>query len=151
MDSQKDFFISYTRADKQWAEWIAWILEAEGYTTILQAWDFHSGHNFVVKMDEATRLAKRTIVVLSADYFASRFTPAEWTAAFHRDPKGEKGILIPVRVQPYKAEGLFASIAYIDLVGLDRTQAKKALLKGLQWTRNPLKRNKPDRELDFPM
>jgi hypothetical protein len=26
----KDFFISYTKADKSWAEWIAWTLEAAG-------------------------------------------------------------------------------------------------------------------------
>jgi hypothetical protein len=26
-----DFFISYTSADRAWAEWIAWQLEAEGY------------------------------------------------------------------------------------------------------------------------
>jgi hypothetical protein len=36
----RDFFISYTAADQAWAEWIAWQLEAEGYTTVLQAWDF---------------------------------------------------------------------------------------------------------------
>ena len=39
----KDFFISYTGADQQWAEWIAWQLDHAGYTTILQAWDFHAG------------------------------------------------------------------------------------------------------------
>ena len=35
-----DFFISYTSADRAWAEWIAWQLEAAGFTTLLQAWDF---------------------------------------------------------------------------------------------------------------
>ena len=38
----KDFFISHNKADKAWAEWIAWELEAAGYSTILQAWDFLS-------------------------------------------------------------------------------------------------------------
>ncbi len=28
-----DFFISYTQADRAWAEWIAWTLEEKGYTT----------------------------------------------------------------------------------------------------------------------
>jgi len=31
-----DFFLSYTQADRDWAEWIAWILEEKGYTTIIQ-------------------------------------------------------------------------------------------------------------------
>jgi hypothetical protein len=29
----KDFFISYNKTDRQWAEWIAWQLEGAGYTT----------------------------------------------------------------------------------------------------------------------
>jgi phage replication-related protein YjqB (UPF0714/DUF867 family) len=36
----RDFFISYTGADRAWAEWIAVQLEAAGYSTVLQAWDF---------------------------------------------------------------------------------------------------------------
>src|SRR5690242_3403019 len=31
-----DLFISYTRVDKAWAEWIAWQLEDAGYATKLQ-------------------------------------------------------------------------------------------------------------------
>jgi hypothetical protein len=36
----RDFFISYPSADQRYAEWIAWELEAAGYTTFVQAWDF---------------------------------------------------------------------------------------------------------------
>lgn len=39
----QDFFVSYTQADRQWAEWIAWELEEVGFTTVLQAWDFPPG------------------------------------------------------------------------------------------------------------
>ncbi len=34
---RKDFFISYTGVDRAWAEWIAWALEEQGYTTSIQA------------------------------------------------------------------------------------------------------------------
>ena len=61
----KDFFISYTKPDKAWAEWIAWELEAAGYSTIIQEWDFKAGGNFVVEMDNATKQSDRTIAVLS--------------------------------------------------------------------------------------
>ena len=50
-EAPKDFFISYTHADQRWAEWIAWHLETEGYTTMLQAWDFVAGSHFVHEMD----------------------------------------------------------------------------------------------------
>ncbi len=45
-----DFFISYTRIDRGWAEWIAWQLEEAGYTAVIQAWDFRPGSNFVQEM-----------------------------------------------------------------------------------------------------
>ncbi|MBV5337401.1 MAG: toll/interleukin-1 receptor domain-containing protein, partial [Deltaproteobacteria bacterium] len=38
MPKTKDFFISYTGADKNWAEWIAWQLEEAGYQVVIQAW-----------------------------------------------------------------------------------------------------------------
>jgi hypothetical protein len=31
-----DFFISYTQADRDWAEWIGWVLEEAGYP--VRAW-----------------------------------------------------------------------------------------------------------------
>jgi hypothetical protein len=30
---QREFFVSYTQADRAWAEWLAWELEAASYTT----------------------------------------------------------------------------------------------------------------------
>ena len=63
-----DFFISYNKADKAWAEWIACQLEEAEYTTVLQAWDFTPGNNFVLKMHKAAMEAERTIAALSPDY-----------------------------------------------------------------------------------
>ena len=93
--SRKDFFISYNQADQDWAEWIAWILEEEGYSVIIQAWDFTAGGNFVVEMDKATSNADKTIAVLSQNYLDAKYTDSEWAAAFKQDPKGEKRKLIP--------------------------------------------------------
>jgi hypothetical protein len=31
-----DFFVSYTEVDRGWAEWIAWQLEAAGYSTVVR-------------------------------------------------------------------------------------------------------------------
>jgi hypothetical protein len=46
-------------------------LEAAGYTTLLQAWDFRPGSDFVHEMQQATSSAGRTIAVLSPAYFGS--------------------------------------------------------------------------------
>lgn len=128
----KHFFVSYNKADRAWAEWIAWQLEHAGYTTILQAWDFRPGSNFVLEMQRAASEAERTIAVLSPDYLTSLFTQPEWAAAFAQDPTGEKGTLLPVRVRECKLDGLLASIIYIDLLGRDEITARDVLLAGIR-------------------
>jgi hypothetical protein len=62
-----DFFISYTSADKDWAEWIGYVLEEENLTVTIQAWDFRPGSNFVLEMQKAAAEATRTILVLLLD------------------------------------------------------------------------------------
>lgn len=129
--SGRDFFISYTQVNRPWAEWIAVQLEAAGYTTLLQAWDFHPGSDFLHQMQQATSTAGRTIAVLSPAYFGSQFGEAEWRAAFAKDPTGELGLLVPVRVQPCEPPGLLATRVYIDLVDTDEPTAKRLLLAGV--------------------
>jgi tetratricopeptide (TPR) repeat protein len=128
----EDFFISYNKADRDRAEWIAQQLRQDGYSVIIQADDFGPGANFVLEMDRATREAERTIAVLSPDYLTALFTNPEWAAAFAKDPTGKKRKLIPVRVRECKLEGLLAQIVYIDLVGHQDAVARRLLLAGVQ-------------------
>jgi TIR domain len=130
-----DFFISYTGIDKSWAEWIAWVLEDDGFEVILQAWDFLPGKNFVLEMHAAAAKATQTIAVLSPEYLASGFAAPEWAAAFARDPTGAQQRVLPVRVRQCQVEGLLAPVVYIDLVGLDEVTAKQALLDGARGRR----------------
>ncbi|GHO90136.1 hypothetical protein KSF_001840 [Reticulibacter mediterranei] len=126
--ARTDFFISYANQDHDWAAWIAWHLEAQGYTTILQAWDSHAGRNVVLEMDRATKQAERTIAVLSPEYLSSKVTPAEWTTAFTRDPSGERGTLLPIHVQPCDVEGVLGQMVFVDLVGRTEQEALDVLL-----------------------
>src|SRR5260370_18133993 len=134
-DSSKDFFISYNKADRGWAEWIAWQLEAEGYTTVVQVWDFRPGSNFILEMQKATSLAKRTLALLSPSYLESIYTQPEWAADLVHDPTGEKGALLPVRVRPCQLKGIFTGVICINLVGMDEAEARAALLDGIRRTR----------------
>src|SRR6266568_5052814 len=134
LDSRKDFFISYTSADRSWAEWVAWQLEQEGYTTLIQPWDFLPGSNFVADMDAASKSANRIVAVLSPDYLNTLYTFEGWTAAFKRDPSGKQGILLPIHVRECRSKlrGLLESIVYIDLVGQDEQSASARLLSGVR-------------------
>ncbi len=138
------FFVSYNKADRAWAEWIAWILEAEGHTAVIQAWDFRPGGNFVLDMDKATKDTDKTLVVLSENYLNAAFTQSEWGSAFRSDPMSEQRKLIPIRVQACNPEGLLGSIVYVDVVGLEREVAQQAILAALP------ERLKPDSEPPFP-
>jgi hypothetical protein len=130
-----DFFISYNKADRTWAEWIAWQLEEADYTIVIQAWDFRPGSNFVLNMQRAATSAQRIIAVLSPDYLTAQFTQSEWAVAFANDPHGVNGLLLPVRVRECELTGLLSQVIYIDLVGLDEATAKNALLVGINRTR----------------
>ncbi|MFC5625672.1 toll/interleukin-1 receptor domain-containing protein [Algoriphagus winogradskyi] len=123
----KDFFISYTANDVQWAIWISKILEEAGYTTVLQAKDFRPGSNFVFEMLKATE-ANKTIAVYSAAYFASIFTMPEWGAAFHSDPTGVNRAIIPIKVKPGEVPKMLRSIVYVDVVGKDQETSKRLIL-----------------------
>ena len=144
-DPKTDFFISYNSADRAWAEWIAWTLEDAGYATIIQAWDFHPGCNFIAEMDRALKGAERTITVLSPDYLDSKYCEAEWTAAFLEYLKGSEGKLLPVRVRKFDVRGLLGPMVYIDLVGLGEKAVKEKLLAGIKF-----ERMKPKTKPRFP-
>ena len=77
MAGAADFFVSYTSADRPWAEWIAWELEHAGHTVIVQAWDMLPGPNFVLQMDNASRAAERSLAVLSPAFSQSPYGQAE--------------------------------------------------------------------------
>jgi tetratricopeptide (TPR) repeat protein len=127
-----EFFVSYAGADQAWAEWIADQLEDAGYATVLQVWDFRPGSDFLHQMQQATSTAQHTVAVLSPAYFGSKFGEAEWRAAFAKDPTGELGLLLPVRVRDCQPPGLLAGRVYIDLVGLNESAAAVRLRAGIQ-------------------
>jgi tetratricopeptide (TPR) repeat protein len=132
-EPRKDFFISYNQADRPWAEWIAWQLDEAGYSTVLQAWDFRPGGNWVLAMQRATAEADRTLAVLSPEFLAAAHTQPEWAAAFAQDPTGEKGTLVPVRVRMCDIPGMLRTISYIDLVDVrDEDAARDKLLNALR-------------------
>jgi tetratricopeptide (TPR) repeat protein len=125
-----DFFISYTQADRRWAEWIAWVLEEDGgYRVRVQAWDFVPGSNWIQEMQAGIRGASRTIAVLSDAYLSSPYGSAEWQAAWANDPGGANRKLLTIRVAECERPGLLAGVTGIDLFGIDETAARARLLE----------------------
>jgi hypothetical protein len=144
MAQAADFFVSYTSADRAWAEWVAWQLEQAGYQVIIQAWDFEPGDNFVDRMRDALEQADRTLALVSAAYLASPYCTDEWTGAFLHDPDG-RNRLLQVRIEDCELPRLLRAQIYVDLDGLPREEARARLLAGVKRGRR-----KPLSEPPFP-
>jgi hypothetical protein len=127
-EATADFFVSYTSADRAWAEWIAWQLQEEGYTLVIQAWDFVPGHDWVHEMQQAASLAERVVVVLSAAYLKSGPGEAAWQTFRAMDPSGKLGQLLPVWIDKVESPKLLKTRVYVDLVGKDAASSRSALL-----------------------
>lgn len=120
---RRDFFVSYRGPDQAWAEWIGATLEDEGFSVILAPWDFRRGANIVEEMDDASARAAATLAVVSHAYVeGTRYSSAEWTAAFRKDS------LFPTRIDDVELPGTLGNLGYVDLFGLSAEQASERLI-----------------------
>jgi hypothetical protein len=143
-----DFFVSYTQADRAWAEWIAWELEQDGHQVLVQAWDFIPGSNWMQGMQNGLIRAERTVAVLSDAYLSSVFGGLEWQAAVAADPSGAERKLLTVRVQDCARPGMLGQIVGIDLFDVSEAKAKARLRQMV--ARAAAGRAKPDQAPPFP-
>jgi tetratricopeptide (TPR) repeat protein len=127
----RDFFLSFTGADRPWAVWLQAELDAAGYSSVSQLRDFVPGSNFVVEMNRAARRARRTLGVLSSKALQAPYVWQEWAQRLAGDPVGEQRALVLVRVAPCQPEGLLGPVVYVDLVGLDEGAARALLREEL--------------------
>lgn len=124
-----DIFVSYSPADTAWATWLAWELEAAGYKTMIQAWDFVPGTNFIDFMDRGVSEAQIVVAVLSRNYLTSTYGRLEWQAALRADPVNPSNKLVTIRLEDVPLEGLLSTITWVDLLGVtDQDQARALLL-----------------------
>ncbi|MGH3621321.1 MAG: TIR domain-containing protein, partial [Sciscionella sp.] len=110
----------------RWATWVAWQLEAAGHRTLLQAWDFVPGTNFVEFMDRGVRDSAVVVAVLSRNYLNSRYGSMEWQAALRTD----HAKLVTIRIDDCPLQGLLATITYLDLLDVTDPLAAADVLLG---------------------
>ena len=79
----KDFFVSYSGADRAWAEWIAWVLEEAGYTVVLQALSQTAKRLHSLNPKLATRFLD---VALEEASFSDAIQPSPRDGLFQRPP-----------------------------------------------------------------
>jgi TIR domain len=145
---KRDFFISFNKADRAWATWIAWVLEEAGYSVWFQDWDFRG--NFIEHMNRAHVQADRTLAVLSDNYFGSDFTLAEWSARFAQDPAAREDRLVTVKVGPLTSESMLGPLIYADLTDCGEEEGQRQLLGRVKKAVDAAYRDKPPSRPGFP-
>jgi len=127
-----DFFVSYTAADQEWAEWIAWQLEEADYQVLIQVWDFVPGAHWMSRMIDGVRASRRVLAVLSDDYLHSVYGRKEWQAAFQADPDGVTRKVIPIRIKDCARPNLLDTVVSFDLFGIGAEHARTRLLNSIR-------------------
>jgi hypothetical protein len=127
-----DVFISHAEQDRMWAEWIAFQLATAGYRVISQGPDFAPGADVGAEIDRTVEGVACTIAILTPDYVESAAAGLAWDAALARDPHGDLGSLLPVRVSQFRPHGAYTSRVPIDLVGMSADQAREELLAAMR-------------------
>lgn len=128
---KRDYFISYSGENVEWAKWIAGTLERYGYSVYLQAWDIMPGDDFVEKMHRFLNRSQNYIAVLSNSFWKSAYCRREYQAAYSLHARQSIKNFIPIRIDDAEQDGLYNTIVYLDLRGLNERKAEDALLQGI--------------------
>ncbi len=139
---KKDFFISYNKANKDWAKWIGGTLEENGYSVYLQAWDIVPGNDFIERMNAFLECSKNYIAVYSQEFYNSEYCMKEFQTAFNAHINKEIEKFIPIRLEDVNLGPLYKTTVYIDLFDLTEENATKKLLEGIGHTENPRNKGK---------
>src|SRR3954451_20927691 len=134
-DGRRDFFVSFNQADRDWATWIAWVLEENGYSVVFQDWDFRG--SFVEHMHQASLRADHVLAVLSDNYLRSEFARSEAWAALARDPVGCQDRVVTVKIGPTGDLGLFSHFAFLDLTSGSEADAERLLVQRVKKALDP--------------
>jgi TIR domain len=147
-DDKRDFFVSFNKADRGWATWIAWVLEEAGYSVFFQDWDFRG--SFIEQMHQASLRTERTLVVLSEHYLRSEYARSEAWAALARDPVGREDRVITIKIGPTENFGLFSHFGYLDLTASAEADAERLLIERAKQSIDLTYRSKPATRPHFP-
>ncbi|EFC82032.1 protein kinase [Parafrankia sp. EUN1f] len=124
-----DFFISYASADQDWADWVAWVLEAAGHLVLLQARDGTAGSRWTADVRAGVGHCARTLVLLSDSYLESEFEQAGWGTVRGADAVTLARTLVQVRVENCARPELPGTAPTLDLFGSSAEAARTALLE----------------------
>ena len=125
-----DFFISYTKADRPRAFWVANLLRQQGFSVFFPPVDFRAGFVFQKEAQKAFSKATRMLTIISPDYSAALQSRRGGWKVFQRAARGPEDGFFAVCVHTNKdlKKRLFHVENYLDIAGDDEMMAQRMLL-----------------------
>jgi len=136
-DYKYDAFISYSHKDEDWVvNTLLPALENAGMKVCIDFRDFTRGAPSVKELENAILSSRKTLMVLSPDYLASKWTDFEVTLGQTLSPANQDLRLLPLLREKCDLPLRISYMTYIDFVRKDR--------EGLAWKQLFTALGKPD-------
>ncbi len=138
-DLQQEFYISFTRTDKLWADWITWQLKTiDVLAKMPSPLDSEQAGNFVQMLPGILQEFRRIMVLLSPDYFYTLNEELDWALVLQQEAQKMGGLIVLVHVREcsHELQRVFGNTPYIDLVGHNEMKARYILLSSIQKEKN---------------
>ena len=136
MGENRDFFISYTGEDENWATWVADLLTRHGYSVYIQAWHSPTGDSFISWMEYAIAHSCNFIAICSHAYFhhKTQYAMSELRTGYGKKMRGEIERFLLIRIENCSIPELYSEFGRIDAFTFDgnqKEQAEERLLRGI--------------------
>jgi hypothetical protein len=115
--------VSYAHEDRMWADWIAAVLNQQGYRVALRSVDTDESPEA-----DGGEAAPRTLAVVSDAYVRAPGALDVWSRVTSAEAAG-RGELVPVRISESRFPSPFGDQVLADLTRIDERSAARALLK----------------------
>jgi hypothetical protein len=126
-----DFFISYASADKEWAQWLAWELQSQGFSVFLDSWQIMPGDSIASRLSDAINVSKNFIALISSNYMQSHWPQSEMMSVVLQGPISGPRIL-PILIEDVPVPPLLQTIGALNIVGRSRKEASDLLRSALK-------------------
>jgi hypothetical protein len=139
-----DVFISYSHEDRDWVHtWLVPTLDAAGIRVCVDVRDFEPGASSIAEIERAAAQSRKTLLVLTPEYFASGTAEFEQILIQTSDPAARNRRIIPLVLKPCALPQRLAMLSCLhfadvrqDSVAIERLIAAVKPMQipgGVQW------------------
>jgi len=125
-----DVLISYVTEDRDWADWMTWVLIEQGHNVVTQALDVQLSREDVTAIEESFRVADHTLIVLSDHLLNTDFDQPSIASMLRQAPASGRRPL-SIRVDECQPSEPLASLQVLDLLDQTEVEAEQKLVEAL--------------------